>query len=77
MPLDWLQSQLGLEGRANLILIDGPGESAALAQAASSALRETWSLDDGELELLERDGGWVELRSPRVFLDDVVARAAA
>ncbi len=71
VPLEWLQDELGVEGRANLCLTDGEGE------AADAALRARWKLADAQLELRQLEGGGVELRSPRVFLDDAVDEALA
>lgn len=75
VSLPWLQDQLKLSGRANLMLA-GPSPSAAVATAAA-ALKKTWDLADAELELqtLPESSG-LELRTSRVFLDAPVSRAA-
>lgn len=77
VDLGWLAQQVARPGRANLILVAGGGDGAAVAARADAALRERWSLADAELELAALDGATVELTSPRVFLDEVVGAAIA
>jgi len=79
VALGWLQAQLALEGRANLLLVGGSAEEPVLAQAANEALRATWSLADAQLDVhtLADDVGTVELTTERVFLDESVVAAAA
>ena len=74
LPLEWLQEQLELDGRANLLLaaVDGPPERGPEQLAAR--LRETWTLADVELELRTLDGVR-ELRTSRVFFDDPIVDA--
>ncbi len=76
LPLEYLQSKLSLEHKANLLLsrVAAGGGNVTNAQAA---LTKCWRLQDGEAELrpLPQDGGW-ELRSSRVFLDPPLAAAA-
>lgn len=71
VDLAWLQGELGLEGRANLLLLEAP------ADEGTAALAERWTLEDVPLETRPLDGGGLELRTPRVFLDPAVGRAAA
>lgn len=66
----WLAEELGLAGRANLVLAD------VEAARGDAAFAERWRLEDAELELIEHASG-CELRSDRVFLDDAVVEAAA
>ena len=72
VSLATMQSQLGLNARANLVLITGSAD----AQAAQLALRKAWTLDDAELEFWPLGNGELELRSRRIFLEDPVVRAA-
>lgn len=65
---DWLARELGLDGRANLLLTDGD------ATTAGDELRTAWTLDDLELSFAER-GALAGLVSRRVFLDDAVEAA--
>jgi ABC-type lipoprotein release transport system permease subunit len=72
VAIDWLQEQLDLTGRANLMLAGGAPVTTAQADAALAA---AWTLTDGELELRPLDGGGTELRSRRIFIDAPVADA--
>lgn len=74
----WLQEQLEIGARSNLLLVGGEGSSAAVTAAAESALRRVWTLADAGLDLrpLALSEG-VELTGRRVFLDAVVGEAAA
>jgi ABC-type antimicrobial peptide transport system permease subunit len=75
VPLGELQRQLNQAGRANVVLLGG---GASLApQRAAAALRQTWTLDDAQLEFqpLPEAGGFA-LRTPAVFLDRRVETAA-
>ncbi|MBI3416532.1 MAG: FtsX-like permease family protein [Verrucomicrobia bacterium] len=70
-----LQTQIKLPGRANLILVSG-GYGDSYWQTATG-LRQTWQLADAELELRELpDGGALELRTSRIFVDAPVGEAA-
>ena len=72
-----LSRRIGHEGRANRILLAGKGGRIDPAKA-QTALRRCWRLSDAELELrMLPKTGQIELRSVRVFLDSVVAAAAA
>ena len=75
VSLPWLQTQIKLPGRANLLLV---GRSdLAIPLIASTALHRNWQLADAELELRELpNGGGSELRTSRVFLDLPVAQTA-
>jgi len=76
VSLAWLQEQLDLSGRANLMLVDAGEDGAAAARAADAVLRASWELADAELELRALDDPRVlELRSRRVFLDAAVVDA--
>jgi len=75
-----LQEKLEQKGRANTLLLSGansPASSAAeRAASATALLKEAWSLDDAQLRLrAEPQLGFVELSTPRVFLDDTLAAA--
>lgn len=68
VSLRWLQDELELPGRANMLLSD-----AAIA-ACDDALRNQWRLADAELELTRNEStGVAELTSTRVFLDEPIA----
>ena len=78
VPIEWLQEQLGLEGRANMLLLrSGPLDDGS-AEQADEALRQAWQLADAELELRELpQQGALELKTRQVFLDPPIGRAAA
>ena len=71
LPIEALQKQLEFAGKANLLLsTDGPEHLAA-------AVAAKWQLADASLELRALpDGAGLELRSPRVFLDETIVVAA-
>jgi len=78
LPLGRLQAVLGLEGRANLLLIGGTEAGGPTVEAAQAALARVWRLADGGLDLAPRpERGVVDLSTRRVFLDPPVAEAAA
>jgi ABC-type lipoprotein release transport system permease subunit len=83
VPLPWLQEQLEQTGRANRLLASVSGN--ALPWIADTYLRLAWSLADAELSVraVEQAGTamsgeprpFVELASPRIFLEPPVADA--
>lgn len=77
LSLPWLGKKLGLEERANAILLAGrQGNNLRLA-SVGSLLRACWRLPDAGLELRNLESGRVtELVSNRVFLDPPVVDAA-
>ena len=79
VPIDWLCEQLGLPGRANLLVVGSGSNGAPTEAQAGTELRKHWQLADAGLELriVPQAGGAYEIRSRRVFLEPPVARAAA
>ncbi|MBK9387657.1 MAG: ABC transporter permease [Planctomycetes bacterium] len=77
VPRAWLERELELPSRANLLLVGASanGDAPAL-ERARAALRARWTLEDGELRTRGVHGGLRELYSPRVFLDTPVGAAA-
>jgi len=77
VPLAWLQAQLDLPGKANLLLVGeaAPGKGTPSApEALAGAIR----LADAEHEVRLVPGqDTAEIRTSRVFLDPPVVRAAA
>ena len=74
VPLEWLQQQLDLPGKANLLLVGG---AATTAKDANASVARRWQLADAGLELRALPRlKVVELRSSRVFIEPAVARAA-
>ncbi|MCX5675934.1 MAG: FtsX-like permease family protein, partial [Planctomycetota bacterium] len=71
----WLQKQIGMEGRANVLLAGGNAR-AIEPQEVHNALASCWRLADAQLVLEPIAAqGIVELRSDRVFLDSFVGPA--
>lgn len=70
VSLAWLQAELALPGRANMLL------STASVTAADAALRRHWQLADAELLVTRRpEQQQAELTSSRVFVDDCLVAA--
>ncbi|MFA5326976.1 MAG: ABC transporter permease [Prolixibacteraceae bacterium] len=67
--LDWLNEQMGLQQRANALLVaEGISD-----QNLQKSLQETWTLDDVNLEVRENEHlNYTELISDRVFVDQAV-----
>ncbi len=73
LPRAWLGEQLGIAGRANVLLVaEG---AAASPEALQSRLDASWRLADAGLSLEPQPGGGFELRSERVFIAPPVADA--
>ena len=69
VPLSYLQKRLELEGKANLLL--------SVEHPTDDAMAKAFKLADAALELIEIPGqDAFELRSDRVFVDDVAAEAS-
>jgi len=70
LPLEQLQQRLDVPNRINLIL------SSLAPDSLRAAARTHWNAEDSALEVrtLSGDAGF-ELRSPRVFIEDSLARA--
>jgi hypothetical protein len=66
LPLSLLQARLAFAGRANLLL----------SRSGAPALASSWQLADASVAPRSVPSGGLELRSPRVFLDPVIAAAA-
>jgi ABC-type antimicrobial peptide transport system permease subunit len=79
LPLSTLQGRLGIEGRANTLLLGS--EKPLQPDAATRTLWEKWQFDDSGLQLRTLTGPLhpkpqLELRTRSVFLDGPVAEAA-
>jgi ABC-type antimicrobial peptide transport system permease subunit len=76
VPLERLQMRLGLTNRANLLLTREPTRFSNDVATVNAELSKRWTLADAQLEVRAiPTNGQVELRSPRVFLDEAVVRA--
>jgi putative ABC transport system permease protein len=75
VPIKFLQGKLGVERRANLLLVGG--KSPVSTQDATRALWSHWQLTDSSLQLAAvPNKQQVELRTDRVFLDPPVGDSA-
>ncbi len=75
VPLAALQKAVGLEGKANMLLVQRKSNAERTPQDLQKALQKHWTLDDAQLELRTLPHApMVELRTGRIFLDDVVQR---
>ncbi len=70
VPLGQLQSKIDKPGMANLMLV-----ADATAAQAQTALAKHWQLADTQAQLIELPNG-IELRTPRIFLESPLAKAA-
>ncbi|MCF7837360.1 MAG: hypothetical protein K9N49_01900 [Candidatus Marinimicrobia bacterium] len=75
LPLAWLSEQLGIAGRANVLLIQAPAGSATV-QSLQARLDDVWRLADAGLRITRLEDGAVELLSDQVFIPPAIAEAA-
>ena len=77
VPIRWLQENLGQDGQANVMLVGGGEGGAVTVEQANAAVRKRWRLADSGLEIRELgEQGVVEVRSRRIFIDQVLSKAA-
>ena len=70
VALGWLQQELKLPGRANMLLTDLP------VATADDALKAKWRITDAELQISNNfEQGYLEVTSSRVFLDAPIVDA--
>ena len=75
LSLPWMQQELELPGRANMILVGGA--AAELVSRADDALRSCWGIGDAGLSVRQVAAGKLaELRSDRVFIERAIVDAA-
>ncbi len=78
VDIDWLAERVGVEKRANEMLVGGRPGGPVTMEEAQEALDRVWTLADAALELRPLPShGAIELRSDRIFLEPAVADAAA
>ncbi|MBN1974977.1 MAG: FtsX-like permease family protein [Sedimentisphaerales bacterium] len=76
VPMQWLQKKIDRIDEANIILISDNKNIITIDQV-NKAVKKIWRLADAELELNQYDlKGVFEIRSRRVFIDDVLSQAA-
>lgn len=77
VPLDWLEQRIERQSFVNLLLLAPDNNKDITVDKVDKALREHCQLEDLGLELDRLDKYNVaELRSQKIFIDDVVAEAA-
>jgi len=77
VSLTFLSGEMGLEGRANGLLISENSSIPLNIQSINDAFRQVWTLEDANLELIEQGKDLIiELRSGRLFLDQALVEAA-
>jgi putative ABC transport system permease protein len=77
VPLEWLQNKINRFGQADIILISDNKKNNVTVEKADNAIKKSWQLADAELELITySQKGVYELRSERVFIDDILSQAA-
>ncbi|MCJ7675419.1 MAG: FtsX-like permease family protein, partial [Sedimentisphaerales bacterium] len=77
VPIRWLQDKLGRPAQANMLLVAANPEDSVTLEKANIAVKECWKLADAGLELRRLDvQQCLELRSRRIFIDEVAADAA-
>lgn len=78
LPLGDLGQDLGLQGRANILLISGNGAATKLRIDAESVFRQIWRLEDAGLSLNSLEGqNKLELSSSRIFIEPEVIQAVS
>ena len=71
LSLDWLNRQMQLDGKANVILVNGENSDQQTIQAAIS---KHWKLEDLNFQVRrDEELNYAELVSDRVFIEDNVA----
>lgn len=75
VDLAWMQAELDLGPRANLVLVKVRAFEAEGLAPLERALTSAWTLADASLKTEPLDGGQRELVTERLFLDEPVAAA--
>ncbi len=77
VSLPFLSQEMGLDNRANVLLVAEREDSPLDLLSVNEALKKTWTLDDAGLEVRQVfDRDITELRSNRIFLDSSAAETA-
>jgi len=78
VPLRWLQENMGHQGHANMLLVAASEQEGLAVERAESAIKKRWRLADAGLEIRTLDGQKVrEVRSSRIFIDELLSDAAS
>ncbi len=77
VPLQWLQEKLGRSEQVDMLLVASSEKNNLTMEKANRAIGKLWNLADVELELRRPEGrDFFELRSKRVFIENVLSDAA-
>lgn len=75
IPLHVLQKEIDRDDRINMMLVERSGQSAVPLDRLHASLSKYWTLADAQLELNDiARTNMIELRTERIFLDDVIQR---
>jgi len=78
VPLRWLQENMDHQGHANMLLVAASEQEGLAVERAESAIKKRWRLADAGLEIRTLDGQKVrEVRSSRIFIDELLSDAAS
>jgi ABC-type antimicrobial peptide transport system permease subunit len=74
IPLADLQKVLRQPDKANLLLIANKDHASETIESTNARLKKVWKLEDAGLKLrMEPELGFIEISTPRVFIDDELA----
>jgi putative ABC transport system permease protein len=77
VPIQWLQDKLDRRAQANVLLVAANPSDSITLEKANAAISRCWKLVDAGLELRRLDvQQCLELRSRRIFIDEVLSCAA-
>jgi len=77
VPMQWLQDKLGRGGQANVLLVAESSKGNITVERANDAIKRCWQLADAGLELRELEShDLLEIRSRRIFIEELLANAA-
>lgn len=77
VPLRWLQESMSHKGGANILLLAAEEGHNISVEDADAAIKKCWQLADAGLEIRKLAKQQVyEVRSSRIFIDDVLSRSA-
>ena len=77
VPMQWLQDKINRGGQADILLVSDNKNNSITIDEVNAAIKKSWQLADAELELRGYDNkGVFEIRSKRVFIDNILSNAA-
>ncbi len=77
VPMQWIQEKINRVGQADLLLISDNKNSNITVDEINASIKKSWKPGDAEFELRKYENkGVFEIRSRRVFIDNVLSNAA-